>query len=339
MRRWLADFRVQSELSMPQGVPSLEYRDPDGAYQVRIKETKNNVRVEERLSAELTFSAPDLATAEQTAREHLQKFLHLLSFVTSCGFRITRTIAIIDWQPGGTGIREAFIYGPSDRNSDLGQALSTDLLNTIEMLKSWGTTPVLETALRWFASGVRSTVMEDQFQLFWFVIEIIGASISAPKVVDKCVRCGGELSCNDCGAVSEHRPFPKQKISELLKEGGVTQLRIDNLFYVRNALLHGTPREDIEKAVGTRDPTFSFHDIVDFAGRTAWSLILHTFQKPPGEHRPQFLQVNTFVDWNISAKAHVQIGIPGHPNNPQYDASVLPKIWMHRGPGEPKPPG
>jgi hypothetical protein len=338
MRRWLADFRVQSELTMPLGVTSLDYSDPSGTYQIRIKETKNTTAIEEKMSVEVTFSAVDIAAAEEQAHDHLQKFLHLLSFVTSCGFRITRKIAIIDWEPGGTGIREAFIYSPSDQNSDLQHGLSPELLKTIEMLKAWGTTPLLETALRWFASGVRSTIMEDQFQLFWFVIEIIGASIAAAKVTDKCVRCGGELCCTACGAISEHRPFPKQKISGLLKEGGVAQLRIDNLFYVRNALLHGTPREEIEEAVKSGDPSFSFHDIVDFAGRTAWHLILHTFQKPPGEHRPSFLQVSTFVDWKVTAKAHVKIGIPGHPNNPQYDASVLPKVWMQRGPGAFKPP-
>lgn len=338
MRRWLADFRVQSELAMPQGVATLDYSDPGGAYQVRIKDTKDATAIEEMLSVEVTFSAVDITAAEEQGYDHLQKFLHLVSFVTSCGFRITRKIAIIDWQLGGTGLREAFIYSPSERTADLEHGLSGELLKTVEMLKSWGTTPLLETALRWFASGVKSTIMEDQFQLFWFVIEIIGASTRAPKVSDRCVRCGGELCCTECGAISEHRPFAKQKISAMLTQTGVPQQRIDNLFYVRNALLHGTPREEIERAVAIRDQTFSFHAIVDFAGRTAWGLILHTFEKPPGEHRPHFLQVSTFVDWHFSAKAHAKIGIPGNPNNPQYDASVLPKVWMQRGSGEFKPP-
>lgn len=279
----------------------------------------------------------DIVAAEELAKDHLQKFLHLLSFVTSCGFRITRKIALIDWQPGGTGIRDAYLYSPSDRTGDI-QGLSATLLETVTMLKGWGTTPLLETALRWYASAVRSSIMEDQFQLFSFVIEIIGASVTSPKVVDKCVRCGGELCCTACGEISEHRPFPKQRISAMLSQGGIQQLIIDDLFYVRNALLHGTPREEIEKGIRARDQSFSFDKIVDFAGRTAWQLILHTFNKPPGEHQTNFLQVNTYVDWQLHAKAHARIGIPGHPNDPHYDASVLPKIWIQHGPGELKPP-
>jgi hypothetical protein len=337
VKRWLADFRVQSELNLPERITSLDYADPQGAYQVQIKETENTDVIEERLSVEIVFEALDIVAAEGHAKDHLQKFLHLLSFVTSCGFRITRKIALIDWQLGGTGIREAFVYSPSDRSADL-HGLSASLLKTVEMLKSWGPTPLLETALRWYASGVRSTIMEDQFQLFWFVIEIIGASVAASKVVDKCVRCGGELCCATCGAISEHRPFPKQKISTMLSQGGVPQVRIDDLFYVRNALLHGTPREQIEIAILEKDQSFSFDKIVDFAGRTAWHLILHVFPKPPGEHQPHFLQVNTYVDWQVSAKAHIQIGIPGHPGSPRYDASVLPKLWVQHGAGELKPP-
>lgn len=337
MKRWLADFRVESELKLEQGVSSLDYTDPHGTYQVKIKETPNTEAIEERFSIELVFEAENLVAAEDDAKDHLQKFLHLLSFVTSCGFRITRKIALIDWQLGGTGIREAYIYSPSDNTGDL-EGLSAPLFETVELLKSWGTTPLLETALRWYASGVRSSIVEDQFQLFWFVIEIIGSATSSAKVVDRCVRCGGELCCTACGAISEHRPFPKQRISALLSQGGIQQVLIDDLFYVRNALMHGTPREQIEKNKREQDQSFSFDKVVDFAGRTAWHLILHTFEKPPGEHRPNFLQVNTFVNWQLSAKAHVQIGIPGGPNNPQYDASILPKMWIHHGPGEPKPP-
>ena len=335
MKRWLADFRVQSELRLQKGELSLDYTDPQGSYQVKIKEIGDTG--EERLSAEIVFEAPDIAAAEHMAKDHLQKFLHLLSFVTNCGFRITRKIALIDWQPGGTGLREAYVYGPADQPDDL-HGLSASLLSTIEMLRRWGTTPLLETALRWYASGVRSSIMEDQFQLFWYVIEVIGASTTSAKVVDKCVRCGGELCCSNCGAISEHRPFEKQKISAMLSQGGIQQPLIDNLFYVRNALLHGTPREEIEIRMREKDQHFAFDKIVDFAGCTAWQLILQTFKMPPGEHRPHFLQVNTFVDWQVTAKVHVQIGIPGHPNNLQYNASVLPKVWIQHGPGELIPP-
>jgi len=337
LKRWLADFRVQSELTLPSGLNALDYADPHGLYEIRIKETGGPI-VEERLSAEITFSAPDIAAAEFEAKEHLQKFLHLLSFVTSCAFKITRKIALVDWRRGGSFMRDAYVYGPSDSDDAL-KGLSAPLLKTVETLKLWGTTPLLETALRWYASGVRSTIMEDQFQLFWFVIEIIGtAEKNVEKVIDKCVRCGGELCCTACGAMSEHRPFAKQKISAMLTQGDIPQLRIDDLFYVRNALLHGTPREEIEKKIQDRDSSFSFDKIVDFTGRTAWHLILYKFEKPPGEHRPDFLQVSTYVDWQLSAKAHVQIPMGGDPNNPRYDSGTLPKVWIHRGPGEPKPP-
>jgi hypothetical protein len=194
-------------------------------------------------------------------------------------------------------------------------------------LHQWGVSPTHATALRWYSAGVNSKTMEDQFQLFWFVVELIAVSNKQPELVaDKCQKCRGELYCDTCKEISRHRPFEKQAIEVLLGKTGVAERLIDDLFYVRNNLLHGEPREKIEANIKSRDANFEFHKIIDLIGRIAWTVILNAFPKPAGEHLPQFLQVNTYVDWKRSVTAHIIIGVGGDPNDPKIENVHLPTI-------------
>jgi hypothetical protein len=171
--------------------------------------------------------------------------------------------------------------------------------------------------------------MEDQFQLFWFVIELIAVSKKEPELVaDKCQKCREELYCEACNEISKHRPFEKQAIEILLNKSGLPQQLIDDLFYVRNNLMHGEPREKIEAKVKSREPSFEFHQIVDWIGKVAWTVILNAFVKPPGEHQPLFLQVSTYVNWKRSVTAHIIIGVGGDPNNPKIEGLHLPTISL-----------
>ncbi len=173
--------------------------------------------------------------------------------------------------------------------------------------------------------------MEDQFQFFWFVIELIAtATESSSKVPDKCPRCGGHLFCTTCKEVPHHRPFEKQKIAALLDAQQLPRQMIDDLFYVRNTLLHGTPRETIEDQIQNRDPDFSFDKIVDLAGRLAWNVIFNTFEKPAGSCSPNFLMVSTYVNWTVTMKAHMKMGVQGDPLDPQIKGVTLPTISLIR---------
>ncbi len=315
-KRWLADYRVASELQLVQNEKKIRYSHPEGLYEVELSNAPASSGDDENLSVQIILSAPDKESAAELNETHLREFLRLLAFITSTGFKITRKICLVDWTPG-IFQREALQYSSHLVEGPI-EALSSQLLDTAKMLHQWGVSPALETALRWYSAGVNAKTMEDQFQLFWFVIELIAVSTKEPELVaDKCQKCRGELYCATCNEISKHRPFEKQAIEMLLNKTGLPEPLIDDLFYVRNNLLHGEPREKIEATMKSRDSNFEFHKIIDSIGKTAWTVILNAFVKPPGEHQPQFLQVSTYVNWKRSVTAHIVIGVGGDVNNPK----------------------
>jgi hypothetical protein len=328
MKRWLADYRIQSEVTLVSAEKKkLKYLHPEGLYEVHIADS-NGKESDENLSVQIILSAPDIQTAQEQAHSYLRRFLHILGFITSTGFQISRKRCLIDWTPGILQ-REAFVYSKHMTEEPV-EGLSSGLLDTAKMLHSWKTSPAIETSLRWYSAALNSKIMEDQFQLFWFAIELIAISTKESGLVaDKCSRCGGELFCEKCQQLSKHRPFEKQAIESLLEKTGLARQLIDDLFYVRNNLMHGEPREKIEESIQSRDKDFAFHKIVDLAGRAAWTVILNAYIKPPGEHRPQFLQVSTYVDWKRSATAHVIIGVSGDQNDPQVEHLHLPEVSLN----------
>jgi hypothetical protein len=138
-------------------------------------------------------------------------------------------------------------------------ALTSGLIATVRMLHEWESTAVLPRALRWYSSGVRSQFAEDQFQFFWFVIELFAASSKERgKVTDKCQRCGGDLACQDCNRVSTHRPFGKQLIEQILERIGVSADQITELFYIRNSLLTEKRKNASKQRFRRNLPNLSF---------------------------------------------------------------------------------
>jgi hypothetical protein len=54
---------------------------------------------------------------------------------------------------------------------------------------------------------------------------------------------------------------------------------------------------------------------------------MNSFRKPAGDFRPEFLTVNTYLRYqNIVAKAHMEVGIGGDPNDPRLEDINLPNV-------------
>lgn len=325
LQKWLADYRIKSEFELIANEKKLKYIHPSGLYEIHISNTVKPHSPEDHLSLQIIISALDISHAETLTKNYVEKFLHILSFVTSVGFKITRRVHLIDWTPG-TSDRQMYVYSRDDGQPPI-PALSCNLLKTVELLHTWGTDNTLDTCLRWYSAGVRSVVMEDQFQFFWFVVELIAiATKSNERVSDKCQKCGGDLHCHSCDEISKHRPFQKQSIQALFEKLKIAEPLASDLFYVRNSLMHGETKESIETEIQKRDPTFSFDKVVDLAGKSAWASILNAFKKSPGLHQPEFTQVSTYVNWILTAKAHVNLGVAGDPNNPQVEDVHPPDV-------------
>ena len=113
MKRWLSDYRVQSTLGLDPEGTMLRYVHPENIFEVHISEKPAAEHSDEDLSVQIILSASDIDAAENETQSALRKFLHLLSFITSCPFKITRRLSLIDWTPGPS-IRDLYAYGPKD---------------------------------------------------------------------------------------------------------------------------------------------------------------------------------------------------------------------------------
>lgn len=332
---WLADYEIESFLSAFDDDVRLKYQHPDDDYRAVISNLDAEYGTETPLlSVQFTFTADDIHAAEDLADRYCREFLYFLSFVTNSKFRIHQRNRLIDWSPGLTE-REQFQYkrAPPDQPFPY---LSETYLETVSVLQSWEAPATIRRALRWFAAGVAAETMEDQFQYFWFVVELLAVDMRDPgKVPDRCPVCRTDLYCSKCEQTPTHRPYPKQSIRELFRRNVSNEP--DKLFEkmdeVRNMLMHGAEREVIEARLENDEKwKIPLNKVVDLLGSTAWTAILNSFIVPPGRHKPTFVQVSTYVNREMTMAVHAIMGSPGDPHRPRLEDQ--PTIQMDMIPVE-----
>jgi hypothetical protein len=331
MKTWLADYRVESSLRVAKAVPELHFEHPHGEYKITISNvTDTEPQIDEDLELQIIFQAETISVAEQLAFDSARRFLRLLSFVTGSGFRIARKRFLMDWTPG-VEHREQYAYGRDDHR-ERPEAITPELLESVRELQTSPNSIALDRALRWYSAGVGSTLMEDQLQYFWFVLELIAETTNDKIAVsDKCQKCRSDLVCPSCEEVSTHRPFPRQQIETLLTRLKVAPQMQKDLFGIRNGLMHGRSREQIEVSIQDREPDFEFAKAVDFGGRNAFMAIFNAFGiKQSQLDRLVFASPDSFVSREVVMKAHLVVGMLGDPAEPRLENVVLPKITAHR---------
>lgn len=324
LRRWIADFRIESSLILPPETPELRIRLPD--CELAIQNASKDDLATESLAAQLFVRAANIEEAESYANERLREILATLSYGTSCVFRVSRQRFVMDWTPG-IEIRETYAYG-HDKPIERWPDLASDHLETLAGLECCEQIEHLRTPLRWFAAGIRSTIAEDQFQYFWFVLEIIAEMTKGTdRVTDKCARCRSDLLCPACNAVSEHRPFQKQAIEMLLTRLNVSMERQRDLFDIRNGIMHGRTRSEIEEEIQVHAPDFEMAVAVDFMWQTAFAAIFNAFKLKQSQVESLALASrDTVVSRTVTMKAHMMMGMRGDPANPKLEGVVLPTI-------------
>jgi hypothetical protein len=108
LKRWLADFRIESSLILPPAIPELKISLPD--CEVSIQNSSEKDLPTEALAAQLLVSARSLKEADGIAHARLREILDTLSFGTSSVFRFSRCRFVMDWTPG----LETRTYMPTD---------------------------------------------------------------------------------------------------------------------------------------------------------------------------------------------------------------------------------
>jgi hypothetical protein len=127
--------------------------------------------------------------------------------------------------------------------------------------------------------------------------------------------------------VSEHRPFQKQAIEALLAGLNVPAQMQRDLFAVRNSIVHGRTRSEIELEIRTHAPDFEMSEAVNLAWQMAFSALIDALEIPDGKiDRLAFGGPDSIVAQTLTFKAHMRIGMPGNPNAPRVEDVVVPRI-------------
>lgn len=279
----------------------------------------------------LEFEAADLRQADAAALPLARRFLYWLSFVTHCGFRASRIERLVDATPG-LKERQQFFYRRDDSETPAA-VITPKLSQTIALLNTSETQPVeVQQAVRWFANGVRSEILDDQFQCFFFAIEILAEFHKEPtRIPDQCPHCRGELFCRTCNKVPTHRPYAKQAIQQLLR--AVLKSGADEAFTTldaaRNHVMHGRQVDEIQATL-----PLPFEEIVDRAGTIAWHCVMGSIKLPPGTHRPAFVYATNFVRNVLTIKVELTAG-SRDPLDPLVGG---PNVTIELIPSAPEPP-
>lgn len=318
MFRWMVEFEIESHVCVEQGSGSLKYEDPAKQYSVEIRNSPNLEKTSFLTSVIFESLLDDDSGNEKKIRDkasvYLKEFLSTLSLVTKSKLEVKACLRIVDWR---IGIKNRKVHQFKNfPNPDIPfDVISPEHIRSVQFLASRHRYKKVENAVRWFSKGINADYYDEQFQCFWFALEILASHIKPKKKVhDRCVKCSEPLFCKKCNEAPTHRPFNKQAIEILLrtkKYGNPDEITIQQLFEIRNRLMHGDFIEEIESEL-----KISMKNMIDHLGNFIWSWLISTFKFPQAQNESLLLmQPNTFSNYHLTAHVFAKIEA-GDPLNP-----------------------
>ncbi len=273
MTKWIMKFEVETNATFIIESKEKAIINTRNNYEVYIQNNSDREDVGKTfLYIYIIYESENIDTAEKEGMKNLEDIIDILSFSSCVLIEIKRRIGLYDWTPNLAARPGRAYRSILDPNSPQ-LIINREIVGTLEALLRIEKNKTLERALRWFRLGVSSIYPEEQFQLFWFVIEsLIQVDADKQRVADKCPRCGEPLFCKECNETSYHRPYPIQAIGRIFDK----YVPDDNekTFIIssktRNALLHGESIKEIEEEFG-----ITIHDIVTKVGKVAQIALLN----------------------------------------------------------------
>lgn len=325
MTRWRTDFRVKSDMVLAKDQKKIVFKASDGSHEIHLRTKRGEGKHAADalyLVAHVILDDDDPQHAADEARTLLDRFLDVLAIVTSAYYRIEDRILVADWSPGLTERRFLLFKKFPDPNVPIYGLCQQDLDSVAKLMRN----PIPRTvqlAIRWWADGVSHRPAREQFQYFWYALEILAEHAKpAMKVASKCSVCAGDLYCPACGKTPLHRPFPKQAIQMLIQKHVTGQP--EELFKVadevRNWLLHGEDPKEIE-----RDLKMKWEKLSDALGRATWGAILSTLLNIAAANvtEPEKLalaKASTYVHYEFFVTSVMSMGAAhADPANPQVE--------------------
>lgn len=304
----VANYEIKSDVSVIADDLPLKLQHPKGLYRARIQNiTRADFSAPFLLSLHLTFDAPSLDEACSIADERLADCLNMLAFTTGSSFSRHRIRQIVDCTPG-IQMRSCLMWGDSIGHEDPQPFLNEEITNSIVRLLAFDVPPAIRRALRWYRRGINAMVPDDQFQYFWFALEIVAEfQKSTGKVHDKCPHCQSPLYCESCKKHPAHKPYAKQAIRSLLKavDKDCEEATIEALDKTRNGLMHGATLKEIE--VNLLQPQ---EEIVDVLGRLLFKALVNQFPREIFKEKLVLGTPSTYVHRTMHGIAHIQTVVP-----------------------------
>lgn len=313
--KFIAQFDIASDVSVTEDAANLSIRSPDGDFSLVVREvTLREGEQVAKLRCNMEFQSASLQVAKHDFIECVLNVLDMMSLLTHAKFEFNRLHKIFDWTPDKTtrsGL--IFVHDPPEMAPE--RILDKKFFEAANLLQHAILNDRLLSALRWFRLGTIAEAPQEQFQNFWFSLELLSQhKKETDRVHDLCPKCREALYCKTCDTHPMHRPYPKQAIESVWKEIAPDKLE---LFHVmdktRNKLMHGVAASKIEVITGV-----SLHELIDPLARVAWrGLISEAIASLPEDKRQKSLNVgvtNTFVKWDITAAINISTVIPLGPN-------------------------
>lgn len=306
--RVVANYEIKSECSVVADDLRLQITHPKGLYRALIKNIpRPDYSTPFVLSLHLYFDAPDLDNAEEIAEERLVDCLNMLAFTSGSAFSRYRVRQIVDCTPA-SGMRDIRFWSDAIDHADPQPFLDERTTKAIERLSEFDIPPAIRRAMRWYRLGINAMVPDDQFQYFWFALEIIAEfQKGTEKVPSNCPHCSSPLFCESCNKHPVHKRYQKQAIQALLttvdKECDDTMFKL--LDKTRNGLMHGKTLKEIEG-----DQPEGEKHVVDILGNLVWKALVYQFPHEWFDGSIYMGMPSKYVHHKLHGVAHMQTVVP-----------------------------
>jgi hypothetical protein len=328
-KRYLLDFEVESHACLPAGKDQIRTRV--AAQDVEIYVSNLSVLPgtdRPLLSFQVICFEKSLGDAKVAGTQHLKDYLDYLTFATNLTFRVHKLIRVVDWSVG-LSERDCNQFQSFPGSELPYNVLEKPIFESVEKLLQIEVTSAQRRALKWFSAGIRAEYLDDQFQFFWLVLELVAQLDKPPqKVNDMCATCKGFLFCKTCNSFPMHRPYPKQAISSLfertIKENALEFFSQANA--LRNSIMHGDEISTIEAERGIK-----LSDVVNHLGALAWTALLNQFHRKT-EDRERLGKLN-LVETNMYAHQTLTMTLnmlvyTSDPDDPRISELAKPTIEL-----------
>lgn len=329
--RWRVDHEIKSDFVLVKEQKQIVFHAPDTSHSIYLVTRRGpgkHAADELHLSSHVILDDDDPLKGAERAEVYLEQFLETLAVVTSGSYRVKGRTLIVDWTPG-LKERKCFHFKNFPNPHVPQYALSQNLVDTVAKYSAHSIPLDVRLAMSWWARGVAASAPHDQFQYFWYALEILAEHLKpSTKVASTCPHCHGDLHCMSCDKVPLHRPYPKQAIRMVIEKHVKPDplLVFEKLDDARNKLLHGVDRKGIEQDLGV-----PWEKLSDKLGKITWLALLDTLagqmmsvSAEAGREKLALIDVSTYTHYQVNMRTDLIMGAHhANPADPQIDEFML----------------